>query len=139
MPSDNIARLKFTVCKILRDEIFEEITIDEFNQFSSDFKSQCRNKIYCPDCEEAKLTYVSSLTPYFRTSKNSSHSDYCGKSVRSTIRNADDLDVVKIERLINRIINPEIRERAEPSESRLNYTSRSISKYTSNSLNPITD
>jgi hypothetical protein len=135
---NDIANLKFLYCKIPKDDSLENCHISDFKEKSEVERSLFRGNIYCPDCEQALLTYVNSMTPYFRTKRGSSHSDHCGKAVRSTIENIDDVNEDSVEKLLNRIIEKNtIPLDTSDIRHKSNSQQKSVSKYKSKSLDSI--
>ena len=140
MNIESVANLKFLYCKIKNSSNIDEISIDDFKNYEHGYKESVKELMFCPDCEVAKITYVNAATPYFRTRRSSLHSETCGKAVKSTIKNTDEVNDTTVENFLVRILEKEAFQNHNSREKhKTKSRQKSLSRYKSKSLNTITD
>lgn len=136
----SVSKLKFLSCKIQKDTIFEEMSLEDFINLPSYEQAVSKKKLFCPDCELARLTIVNGITSYFRTKKNSYHADSCGKAICSNIKNLNEVNEDSVEGLLQRILsNNNTNSRDKNMQSKERVKQKSISKYKTKSLNSISE
>ena len=134
--SNIIQNLKFTECRILVDYDYKVVSIDYLITLNKDQMSRVKNDIYCPYCDNVKLTFVNTINPYLRTHKNNTHLENCNKSVRSQIKSIDVATDENIVKRLKKILKKTGREiKNEPIKKDLHHEKVSSKYVTRNILN----
>lgn len=128
------SKVKFLSCKIIYDNNFQEYSIEKYAMKPTNEIDKTKKYLFCPDCEQARLSYVRAKTPYFRTKKHSSHAEDCGKSVVSIQTEINPSEYSDIENILNRLVSPLNKNSSPHMTTKHKYEQKKASKYKRKSL-----